>query len=357
MQANNALGAARNVPEVADQDAAGKKFALWLELLEYARWAPSPHNMQSWRFKPESEDRLTLFYDPERLLPGTDPTGRFCTVGFGIVCEMLNVAAAHHGLEVQTEYLCERLDATKSGVQPFASLTLVPRTRPEPLHRRLILERRTSRLPYDDVPVAQPVLDELAAIADSYGHKLEFSTEPKEVGWVVRLNAKTMFFDMSEEVARKEVGGWIRYSIAEALRRADGLAAHCMCFPGYLMQLFVKHNWLFRIPGVYELSLSLYTHSMKGTRTVAWISGPFETHEDCDRAGRMLARLWLTMTRAGVYLHPFGSVITNGRAHAEMVEHFANAQRKHDLWMLVRLGHSALPPKAERLTLDQLLVK
>jgi len=328
-----------------------------MEILEFGRWAPSPHNIQSWRFRLEPDGSCTLMYDPARLLPDTDPTGRFCTVGFGILLEMLSIAAAPHGLTVKSEYLTAHLDAKKPGPMPLARLTLVKREgAAETIDRKLILERRTSRLPYDDVPVSQTVLDELAVIADSYGHKFEFSSDPKEVAWVVRLNADTMFFDMSDPVARNEVGGWIRFSRAEAKRRADGLAAYAMHFNGLLMRLFVHQNWMFRIPGIYQAVRWMYERSMRGTRTVAWISGAFVTQSECDNTGRMFARMWLTMTKHGVYLHPFGSVITNAKAHARMAEHFNDGTREHDLWLLLRLGHSDLPPAAQRLTLEQLLV-
>ncbi len=332
---------------------------LWKEILNYGRHAPSPHNIQSWRFRLEADGSCTLLYDPTRLLPDTDPTGRFCMVGFGILLEMLNVAAAPRGYSVHIDYATRHLDAHRRGLQTLGRLTLVPRTAADPvetLDRQLILDRRTSRLPYDDVPVAPPVLAELAAVAAGFGHKLEFSSDPAEVKWVVRLNADTMFFDMSEPLSRNEVGGWIRFSREEARRRADGLAAYAMHFPGLLMKLFVNHNWLFRLPGVYQLVRAIYEHSMRGTRTVAWLSGAFDTHEDRENTGRMMARLWLTMTKHGVYLHPFGSCITNPKAHHQLVEHFANADRQHDLWLLLRLGHSDLPPQAHRLTLEQLLV-
>ncbi len=332
-------------------------FATWMELLEYARWAPSPHNIQAWLFRLESEDRATLMYNPQRLLPGTDPTGRFTAVGFGLLNETLSIAAAPLGLDVVFDYLGVPLDVNATGPQPYATMTLVKRARPESLPRQLILDRRTSRLPYHDVPVSPEVLTELSSVAATFGHVLEFSTDPKQVGWVVRLNADTMFFDMSDPVARNEVGSWIRYSRREADRKADGLAAYAMLFPGLMMKLFVRCNWLFRIPGIYYLVRALYERTMRGTRTVAWLSGDFDTPESWHRAGRMLGRLWLTMTRHGVYLHPFGSVITNKTSHARMTDHFANAEREHDLWLLVRLGHSNLPPQAQRLTVEQLLVR
>ncbi len=330
--------------------------ALWLDVLDFARWAPSPHNIQPWRYKPEHDGSCTLLYDPSRLLPDTDPTGRFCMAGFGILLEMMSVASAHHGLDVKVDYLSRQLDPKKVGLQALARLTFVPRTKEETLDRQLIKDRRTSRLPYDDVAVADHVLKELSAIADGFGHKLEFSTDPTEVKWVVRLNADTMFFDMSDPIARNEVGGWIRFSREEARRKADGLAAYAMCFPGFLMKLFVQQNYLFRIPGIYQFVRWFYERSMSGTRTVAWISGPFGKHEEWDNTGRMLARLWLTMTKHGVYLHPFGSVITNAKAHARLAEHFDNETREHDLWLLLRLGHSDIPPAAHRISLEELLV-
>lgn len=329
----------------------------WLDILSYARWAPSPHNMQSWRFRLERDDSVTLLYDPARLLPNTDPTGRFCTVGFGILLETMSVAAAPLGYDVAVQFRTQVLDARAGKLTPLARLTLVPRDTIELLDRQLILDRRTSRLPYDDQPVPAPVLEELSEVAAEYGHVFEYSVEPRQVDWVVRLNADTMFFDMSDPLSRNEVGGWIRFSQRDAKRRADGLAAYAMHFAGPLMWLFVHHNWLFRLPGVYQMVRAFYVRSMRGTRTAAWLSGPFEVHEDWIRAGRMMARLWLVMTKHGVYLHPFGSVITNPKAHALMAEHFANPLRKHDLWMLVRLGQSDLPPQAQRIELGDLIVK
>ena len=38
--------------------------SLWKEILEYGRWAPSPHNIQSWRFRIEDATTVTLLYDP-----------------------------------------------------------------------------------------------------------------------------------------------------------------------------------------------------------------------------------------------------------------------------------------------------
>ena len=328
----------------------------WNEILEYGRWAPSAHNTQPWLFQFNEDDTITLIYDPKRLIPGTNPNGSFMAVGFGILQETLAIAAAPLGLDIEVSNQVKQLEADKEGPQHFAILKLIPRTKEETLDRALILNRRTSRLPYNGKPITDDVMDELSKIAKTYDHLLEFSSEKSEVDWVIRLNSDTMFFDMSQTIARNEVGSWMRFSDEEAKQNADGLAAYAMQIPGFIMWLFVHANWLFRIPGVYQLVRWFYERTMSGTATVAWISGPFETPEDWNKAGRMMARLWLTMTQHKIYLHPFGSVITNNEAHQKMDEHFYNQDRENNLWMLVRLGYGNIPPQAQRLPLEKMIV-
>ncbi|MCE9591255.1 MAG: hypothetical protein K8S99_12100 [Planctomycetes bacterium] len=332
------------------------EFQTWREVLEYARWAPSPHNTQHWKFKLIDERRAVLFYDPARLLPIEDGAGRFMASGMGILLEMMSIAAAPLGLEVRGTPLNVPLDASARQPSPFADLELMVRAEPEPLDRELIRQRRTSRLPYNDRPVPPALLEELSRVAERFGHQFEHSNDPAEVAWVVGLNAETMFYDLRDDATRGEIGHWARYSLADAQQRGDGLAAFAMLFPGWLMRLFFEKNRLFQVPGLHQLCKWSYKRSMRGTRTVAWISGKFQEQPDCITAGRALARLWLTMTKHGVYLHPFGSVITNHRSHQYMEEHFAGTQRRHPLWLLVRLGQSDLPPRALRLLLDELII-
>jgi hypothetical protein len=94
---------------------------------------------------------------------------------------------------------------------------------------------------------------------------------------------------------------------------------------------------------------------MRGVRTVGWLTGPFSTPEEAFHAGRMLARVWLTLTAHGIYLHPFGSVITNKRANARLRERIGVDDAHGTPWLLVRLGRSEEPPRSLRLETDALL--
>jgi hypothetical protein len=95
---------------------------------------------------------------------------------------------------------------------------------------------------------------------------------------------------------------------------------------------------------------------MRGTSTIAWFVGPFDNPEDWTRSGRLLARLWLTLTREGLHLHPFGSIITNEPAHERLRARLEHDPSQGALWFIMRLGASTEPPRSARLRRDDILI-
>lgn len=327
---------------------------LWREVLDDARWAPSPHNTQPWRLRVIAEREAELLYDPDRLLPDTDADGRFMTTTLGIFVEAIVVAAAARGHDLAVGYDGRALDPRASGPALFATLRLVPYPRDEPFGRELLLERRTSRLPYDGRPLDEDLLEELRELASRYGHGFSWSSESGLVRRTVALNEETLFSDMSDPVIRNEIGRWLRFSAGEAARRRDGFAPAALGFPGGLLRLFFRAHGLLELPVVRGVARRLYRRTMRGTRTIGWLSGPFDAPAECFAAGRMLLRFWLTLTREGAQLHPFGSVITNAVAYARLQE-LVGTPSEGTLWLVARLGYSAEPPRSSRLEVGELL--
>lgn len=328
----------------------------WLELLEYARWTASPHNVQPWKFKILSETTAELYFEPSRLLWVEDPTGCFTTIGFGMFIEHLSIAAAEQGYFVEEEYEGAVLDHTKTKPTLFAKLTLKKTQKKEILTKELIKTRKTSRLPYNDKPVPQDILKDLQKVTEQFGHTFTITQDPEFIKWVLVLNRDTIFYDLDEEETRNEIGMWLRYSAEEANRKKDGLWSYCMSFPSVLMYLFFNARWIFNLPIINTLARKYYLDSTAGTKTVGWLSGPFATQQDWLHTGHMMARLWLTMTKYGVYLHPFGSIITNKQAHKRLSEKFNMEETKNPMWLIVRLGFSAEPPRSLRLTVADILL-
>ena len=59
-------------------------------------------------------------------------------------------------------------------------------------------------------------------------------------------------------------------------------------------------------------------------------------------------RFWLELTRRGLYLQPFGSVITNPTAHALLAERLQVDERRAEVWLLLRIGYCRTPPRSLR---------
>ena len=356
-----------------------KQENIWEILWKYARWTPSPHNIQPWKFRTESAHKATIYYDPTRLIPDTDPEGKFTTIGFGILLESLRIVASHHGFVLTWNALETKLDRYAKDTVPFFALTLIEMTEvtkidtpSDSLNPELILSRRTSRLPYKtekpvsktEKPVSQSLLSELKDIAQHYGHQWGSSQEKSRVSWLLHLNCDTLFYDMDDPLTRNEILKWLRFSERESNQKQDGLSACCMRLPGTMLRLFFLQRWLLTIPLVKLLIKRFYYHTQRGTTTVAWLTGPMHGQSDWINAGQMLCRMWLIMTREEVYLHPFGSIITNPVAHARLDAHLkehlslpATSKGSDPLWFVLRMGYSDLPPKSKRLDPEQLLVE
>jgi hypothetical protein len=327
----------------------------WSDLIDVARWAPSPHNIQTWKVRPRSDVAADLLYDPKRTLPATDPAGAFTKAGLGIFVEMLAIAAAARGRTLEVEWDPFELDSRAPAPARVASLQLTDGGADE-LDAELIRRRRTSRLPYDGRPVSADVVRELEQVCESFGHRLTTSSDRDLVEWVLELNRDTLFYDLGDERARAEIGSWLRFSERAAAARRDGFSPRCLGFPGWLLFVFFRLPALAELPGINGAIRRSYFATMAGTQTVAWIQGPFGGHADSLEAGRLLARLWLTLTKHGVQLHPFGSIITNRRANARLRERIQIADGETAPWLIVRLGYSAEPPRSHRLRTDELLV-
>ncbi len=285
--------------------------AIWADLVEDARRAPSPHNTQPWLLEVENDRHALLLCRAERTLPVEDADGRFLTCGLGIFAEALRVAAEARGYELVEELLAPDLSARARGDVPVARLALNDgSTDGEAL--RLLLARRTSRLSYDGRAAADAALAELTETGARHGHTVGFSSEPDFVRWAVDLNCATLFYDLAEDDRRAEIRHWTRTSEHEAARKGDGFSPSCLGFSGPLIRLFFDHHRAVR---------------------------PFE------------AVLKLAATRHGLVLQPFGSVITNPTAHARLDERLPLG----DLWLLLRIGYSAEPPPSARLPVEALL--
>ena len=331
---------------------------VWHDIGEYARFTPSPHNTQPLRIKPIDELHAELYYDLSRALPEGDPPARFAFTAVGLFSEACLIAAASLGYKLDREYLEQPLDNRAGhGLQLVSRLQLTKQAVNEPLSAELLYKRRTVRVAYNNKPVDPAALDDIKAVAKQFGHTLEVRTDAAAVNWVSRLNKRMVFYDLDDKQVRDELARWSRFNKHSAHRTHDGLSAECLHVPGWGLWLFMKHYGLLHVPGIRQLLQFIYWQNMQGITTVAWLEGPFSTTKDYLSSGHILLRVWLTMAKHDVAYHPFGSVITNQRAHEEFRDYFKLDETKSMAWLLMRIGYAAEPvPRSERLPLEELFL-
>jgi hypothetical protein len=186
-------------------------------------------------------------------------------------------------------------------------------------------------------------LDEFASIAASHGHRFQCISEPSVVRDVLRRNVRALLENNLKSGELEELRHWIR--IADTPAIGDGLWSGPLNQPRWEMRLALKFPRLFVLPGVSSLATARYLRTQAGTRHIAILRGPFGSWPDLVAAGRMLMQLWLAMTRHGVSMLPFGSMITNSDCNHYLRVRFS----ADDIWFILRFGYSPLPPRAPRL--------
>lgn len=154
--------------------------------VEVARFAPSKHNCQPWRFVLR-DGALLVWADAERSLPLTDPMGREQLMSCGAAIELAVVAAASVGRRLAVAWLPDRGSTllarlTESGMQTptadDAALLAAAAT------------RRTDRGPLDagGLPTSAPF--ELQRAAFAQGAELRLVATPVERQQLAELVAQ-----------------------------------------------------------------------------------------------------------------------------------------------------------------------
>ena len=330
---------------------------LWTELVDYARWCPSPHNVQPWKVKVISSEEAHLYYDPQRIPIVVDGTSAFTTTGLGMFIECLNIAASKYGYKITAEHEDENfLDCTSTYLKMFARLRLNKSIESINIDRELIKKRKTSRMHYDGRTIPSDLVNNLKKIANEYGHDFVFSTDSELIKFAIDLNSKSVLMRSQEEAARKEMCKWIRTTDEEAEKKKDGWWYRCTGISGAMLYNFFSHHERFESRWKTKKANKILNRSMSGTGNLAWISGPFEKRGDWVNAGTMLQRLWLEITKHNVYMHPFGPVITTPGSNEKFGKKINFSKDNNQLWFLVRLGYSNEPPRSFRLEAKDIFV-
>ena len=329
----------------------------WTELIDYARWCPSPHHVQPWRMKIISTAEAHLYYDPKRLPSVVDGSSAFSTVGLGMFIECLDIAARKNHIQIVASHANEPvLNGHAPDLQLFAKLYRVQTPAEISVDRELIKKRKTSRLSYDGKIISEDIIRRLTALAEKYGQQFSFSTDEDLIRYTIDLNSKTVLQRADEEDTRKEMGQWIRTTDEEAKEKKDGLWYKCNNISANMFRNFFFHHERFKSKWKRNFANHKMNKTMDGTANLAWITGPFSNRADWVNTGAMLQQLWLEMTKHDVYMHPLGTIVTTPSSSEAFRRRIGFNGPANDFWFLVRMGYSKEPPRSFRLETKDILM-
>ncbi|MCB0084075.1 MAG: hypothetical protein KDE47_24220 [Caldilineaceae bacterium] len=208
-----------------------------LRLVQAAILAANPHNTQPWLFQ-VTEDQIDLFADASRHLGAMDPYLREMHIGLGCALENMRLSAVAAGYAVDLTLADGELHPPTATPEPahVATLRLTSGAgEPNPLYAAIPL-RHTNRYNYDRTrAVAQPLLDEMAALVDDDAVRLLTYTGGEETfqrmadATVAATEAIIADHEMAHDSYR-----WIDQTWQEVQTEKDGPYIDTAGVPSYL---------------------------------------------------------------------------------------------------------------------------
>jgi nitroreductase len=337
-----------------------------LQILDFARWAPSGDNTQPWRFEIVADDRVAIHGYDTRKDVLYDFDGHASQMAHGALLETLTLAATRFGLEADWQIRADRSDSA-----PIYDVTLLPSTTAENPLVASIQSRSVQRRKMQTTPLTAAQKDALiAAVGNDYSLQfLESFSERFATALLLWKNAYLRLTCPEAYPVHRDIIEWnARYSIDRIPDQAVGTDPLTTRLMQWAMQSWERVDFLNRYLGGTILprveldfipAINCATHVLLRPRRR---QTNLADHVD---AGRALQRLWLTVTHFGLHLQPemtpviFRWYVQAARpvsrkpeinagalALAKQFEHLVSAQPGDGFAFFCRVGQS--PPPAAR---------
>lgn len=340
--------------------------------LAYAITAPNPHNLQPWLVDLRESSVITLYTDPERILPETDPFGRQILIGHGAFLELLVIALAEQGLRAdvklwpQGELPAQLKDWRAAMKQPVARITVQPGAAKDALFAH-ILTRVTVKVDFDVAkPVSEQRLAQLIAGMGTLRMQVGGSVQPERLATMRKLCWESALVELRTPRTVMESIRLVRVGPSEILQNRDGISINTAFVRTVNALGMFDRTQPPAIGGAADKNAlaryEAYTNSAMG---FVWITGS-NTRSDQIEAGRAYVRLQLQATQQGIGMHPLSQAL---QEFAEMKPYYEQVHQlvlnqgaprsaqDATVQMLCRIGYTPTPTSATpRRALEKFIV-
>ncbi|MFC7527435.1 Acg family FMN-binding oxidoreductase [Actinoplanes sp. GCM10030250] len=307
-----------------------------VQAADAARFAPSIHNTQPWRWVVRG-GRLELFGVAERQLHEQDPAGHMLLLSCGTALHHAQVALTAEGWRYEVE---------RPSAEPLATLRPIEREAIHPeatRHLQMLQVRRTDRRTVTDEAVPEDTLRHLVKQTEEGGARLHVLGRDQVIELAVAVEHAQKAADTDERL-RAETAKWA------GGERTDGTGIPASALPEEVPLTTVAERD-FQTRGTLAAGSG---HDQAATYAVLYGTGDAAT--DWLRAGEALSRLWLAAAEQAVSLLPLSGPVEIPSTRHTLRRMLGGTGHP---FLAVRLGtldpaHSA-PPKTPRLPAGQVI--
>ena len=340
--------------------------------LAYAITAPNPHNRQPWLVDLREANVITVFTDPQRVLPETDPFGRQILVGHGTFIELLVIALAEQGLKAdvqlwpQGELPLQLKDWTDAMKQPVARITVQAGAPKDALFAQ-ILNRRTIKTNFDTAKlVADTDLQKILAAGGVSRMQCSGSVQEQRLIPLRKVCLDAAFVELRTPRTNLESIKLARVGPAEILAHRDGISINSPMVRA--LTAFGQFDRSVPTPAgstAEKKFIERFDGTSKSAMGFVWITGG-NTRAHQVEAGRMYVRLQLQATALGIGMHPLSQAL---QEFPEMKPHYEQVHQllvgkgapqspaDPTVQMLCRIGYTPEPaPATPRRAVDKFII-
>jgi nitroreductase len=277
-----------------------------LQILDFARWAPSGDNTQPWRFEIIAPDHVAVHGFDTREHCVYDLDGHPSQISIGAMIETAAIAASHHQLRTEVR---RRADSPET--RPVFDLKFIadPAVAADPLLAS-VKTRSVQRRPLKTRPLTAAQKEAFAAaVGPDYSVTwLESTGERLKVAKMLFHSAKIRLVTPEAYRVHKDIIEWqAKFSeerVPDQALGTDPMTTRLMRFVMRswsrveMFNRFFAGTWAPRIQLDFVPGLACAAHFLLLAKT------PARTIDDYVAAGRATQRFWLTATQLGLLLQP-----------------------------------------------------